>query len=84
MVKKLIDFFCFLWPLAQKEKSKVTVLNVIQIYQFTANISQKGSNLDVFESIKLLGTIIQDVLRLNKNTEFLVKKANARMRILPQ
>ena len=58
------------------------IFNFTRNYQFTTNISHKGSNLEVIKSAKLLGTIIQDDLRWNQNTEFLVKKANARMRIL--
>ena len=44
----------------------------------------KGSNLELIKSTKLLGTILYDDLRWNQSTEFLVKKANARMRILQQ
>ena len=64
------------------EKSKVMIFNFTNNYQFTTNISHNGANLEVIENIKLLGTYISNDLRWNKNTEFLVKKANARMRIL--
>jgi hypothetical protein len=36
----------------------------------------------VIDETKLLGTIITSDLKWVKNTEFLVKKANARMRLL--
>ena len=42
----------------------------------------KGKNLEVIKSTKLLGTIIQDDLKWEKNTEYLVKRANSRMSLL--
>ena len=50
-------------------------------YQFGTNLELNGQTADVLQETKLLGTIITDDLRWTKNTEFLVKKANARMRI---
>ena len=40
------------------------------------------SLLDLIEETKLLGTVITSDLKWSRNTEYLVKKANARMRLL--
>ena len=38
--------------------------------------------MEIIDETRLLGTIISDDLNLDKNMESLVKRANARMRIL--
>ena len=58
------------------------ISNFTHNYQFTTDIFQNEGHLEVIEHTKLLGTYISNDLRWDKNTEFLVKKANARMRIL--
>ena len=42
----------------------------------------KEEPIEVIQNTKLLGTIISDDLSWNLNTEYLVKKANARMQLL--
>jgi hypothetical protein len=42
----------------------------------------KNENIDVINSTRLLGTILSDDLGWDKNTANLVKKANARMKLL--
>ena len=64
------------------EKSKNMILNFTHNYQFSTNISHNGNDLETIEETKLLGTIVTSDLKWHKNTEYLVKKANARMRIL--
>ena len=42
----------------------------------------KGEPLEVVDEVKLLGVIIDKDLKWNKNTNYLVRKANKRMRML--
>jgi hypothetical protein len=64
------------------DKSKAMIFNFTYNYQFTTGFSHNGGNIDVIEETKLLGTIVTSDLKWSKNTEFLVKKGNARMRLL--
>ena len=64
------------------EKSKAMIFNFTYNYKFTTGFSHAGAELNVIEETKLLGTIVTSDLKWSKNTEFLVKKANARMRLL--
>jgi hypothetical protein len=64
------------------EKSKSMIFNFTYNYQFTTNISHNGDDMKVIDETKLLGTIITNDLKWHRNTEDLVKRANARMRIL--
>ena len=63
-------------------KSKAMIFNFTQNYKFTTDISHRSGNLEVIEETKLLGTIVTNDLKWHKNTDYLVKKANARMRLL--
>ena len=44
----------------------------------------KWKNIQAVKEMKLLGTIISDDLKWNKNTRFLIKRAYARMELLRQ
>ena len=64
------------------EKSKNMIFNFTYNYQFSTNIKHNGNDLETIDETKLLGTIITSDLKWHKNTEYLDKKANARLRIL--
>jgi hypothetical protein len=64
------------------EKSKAVVFNFTCNYQFSTSLSHNGDGVQIVKETKLLGTIITDDLKWHKNTESLVERANARMRIL--
>ena len=64
------------------DKSKMMIFNFTRNYQFTTNISHNGDDMEVINETKLLGTIITNDLKWHRNTQDLVKRANARMRIL--
>ena len=64
------------------EKSKAMIFNFTHNYQFSTNLSHNGDDVEVINQTKLLGTIITDDLKWHKNTESLVRRANARMRIM--
>ena len=58
------------------------VFNFTNNYQFSTRLKLKNENLEVVKETKLLGTIITDDLKWDKNTQYLVKNANKRMQIL--
>ena len=64
------------------EESKAMIINFTHNYQFSTYLSHNGNEVEVINQTKLLGTIITDDLKWHKNTESLVKRAHARMRIM--
>ena len=64
------------------EKSKMMIFNFTNNYQFSTNVSHNGNDMEVIEETKQPGTVITSDLKWHRNTELLVKRANARMRIL--
>ena len=58
------------------------VFNFTNKSQFATRISMENSTTEVINETKLLGVIINNKLDWDSNTQFLVKKANARMRLL--
>ena len=65
-----------------KKKTKVMIFNFTDDHKFTTNLKLDDENLEVVEQAKLLGVIISNDLKWNKNTEYLIKKANSRMQLL--
>ena len=53
-----------------------------QKFLFTTNLKLKGEPLEVLNETKLLGTVISNDLKWNKNTEKIVKDANKRMKMI--
>ena len=58
------------------------IFNFTKNYKFTTRLQLNNEIVEVVPEQKLLGTIIQDDLRWDSNTSNLVKRANARMRLL--
>jgi len=56
------------------------LINFTETYQFATRLQLKDENVEVINSTKLLGTIIYDDLK--RDTQNLVKKADARMALL--
>jgi hypothetical protein len=65
-----------------KEKSKTMVFNFTNNFQFATRVSMENSVVETISETKLLGVVINNELDWDSNTGFLVKKANARMRLL--
>jgi hypothetical protein len=75
------------WTLNQKmlineKKTKCMIFNYTNKYQFTTRLTINEKPIEVINSTRLLGTIIQDNLSWDQNTAELVKKGNARMELL--
>ena len=64
------------------KKSKIMLVNNSKKYQFTTGLLMKDQVLEVVDEAKLLGTYITSDLKWNKNTDYLIKEANKRMRLL--
>ena len=65
-----------------RKKSKVMLFNYTNNFQFTSRIEMENDTMEVIRETKLLGVIVNDHLDWTSNTSSLVKRANARMRLL--
>ena len=68
--------------LINEKKSKTMVFNFTRNYQFSTRRQIEGQTLETVQETKLLGTVVSNDLKWNKNTQFIVKKANSRMELL--
>ena len=64
------------------KKTQNMIFNFSKQSQFTTEIILKGEKLETVKETRLLGTIITDDLKWRRNTEYLAKKANQRMKML--
>ena len=76
-----------LWTKNQKmkinnKKSKTMIFNFSKNHQFSTRLELENEILEIVKETKLLGTIISDNLKWDKNTENIVKKCNKRMELL--
>ena len=58
------------------------IFNYTDKYQFTTRLSVNDNPIEVINSTRLLGTILQDNLSWDLNTAELVRKGNAHMELL--
>ena len=65
-----------------EKKTKNLVFNFSKKYQFATQLRLNGSVLETPSETKLLGTIISEDLKWDKNTKVIVQKANKRMQML--
>ena len=68
--------------LINQKKTKTMIFNFTDKYQFTTRLSLKDKTVEVINQTKLLGTVVTDDLKWDKNTAHIVKNANARMALL--
>ena len=64
------------------KKTKNIIFNFSRDKKFSTDIKLRNNVIETVSETKLLGTIITDDLKWNKNTDFIVKEANKRMQIL--
>ena len=62
-----------------QKKSKTMIFNFTKNYQFSTRLKLEGEIMETVNDTKLLGTIVSNDLKWNKNTENIVKKDNSRM-----
>ena len=65
-----------------QKKTKQILFNFNRDKQFTTKIELKNEPLEIVDEVKLLGVIISNDLKWHKNTSYLTKKANRKMRML--
>ena len=65
-----------------EKKTKVMLFNFTDNYQFTTWLQLKGSNVEVVDQMKILGTIVTDKLSWDNNCSQLIRKVNSRMQLL--
>ena len=65
-----------------QKKTKVMLFNFTDNYKFTTKFLLNNEIVEIVEQSKLLGVILSDDLKWDKNTEYVVKKANLRMQLL--
>ena len=64
------------------QKTNAMIFNFTNKYQFTIRIRLEGQNLEIIPQMKILGTIIDNTLDWDPNTEEIIKKVNKRMLLL--
>ena len=72
------------WTRAQKmhlneKKTKAMIVNFTQKYQFTARLKLNNTNIDIVDSMKILGTTLNNQLNWDQNCQDIVRKVNKRM-----
>ena len=65
-----------------QKKTKAMIVNFTDNHQFTTRLQLKGENIEIVDKMKILGTIITDKLTWDDNSNYLIKKVNARMQLL--
>ena len=50
--------------------------------KFTTCLDLKGSNIEIVDVIKILGTIIKSELNWDENCDAIIRKVNARMQLI--
>ena len=65
-----------------QKKTKNMIFNFSKNKQFQIRLIENNENIEVFNNIKLLGTIVTNDLKWDKITEYLTKKAWKRMQLL--
>ena len=68
--------------IVSKTKTKAMIINFSKKYQFSTRLQLKGQPIEVVNSMKTLGCIINNKLSWNENCEMLIKKVNKRMQLL--
>ena len=75
------------WTTKQKmllntKKTKAMIINFTNKHQFTTRIQLNNTNIEVVDSMKILGTTVTKDLNWNINTQDIIKKVNRRMLLL--
>jgi hypothetical protein len=65
-----------------EKKTKAMVINFTEKYQFHPCLKLNGSNIEVVDKMKILGTTFTEKLSWSENCAIIVKKVNSRMQLL--
>ena len=81
-LNKIADWTSENKMLLNVSKTKTMNFNFTNKYQFSSRLSMNGKVLETISETKLLGVIVTDTMSWDPNTQYIVKRANARMRML--
>ena len=59
-----------------KKKTNNIIFNFTKKYQFSTQLELEGEKLETVTEAKLLGTIVSNNLKWDRNTDFIVKKTS--------
>ena len=65
-----------------EKKTKAMIFNFTNNYQFTTRLQLKGSNVEIVDKMKILGTIVNNQLTWDDNCNQLIRKVNSRMQLI--
>ena len=65
-----------------EKKTKAMIFNFTDNHKFTTRLQLKGKNVEMVDSMKILGTIVKTNLSWDENCAQLIKKVNSRMQLL--
>ena len=65
-----------------EEKTKSMIFNFTKKHKFSTRLTLKNKNIKVVKEMKLLGVIITDDLKWNKNIKHITRKAWMRIQLL--
>ena len=63
-------------------KTKAMVFNFTDNFKFSTRLKLQNENIQFVDKMKLLGTVINDRLTWDDNCQMLIKKVNARMKLI--
>ena len=65
-----------------EKKTKAMIFNFTDNYQFSTRLNLKGTNIEIVDKMKILGTIINNQLSWDDNCNEIIKKVNSRMQLI--
>ena len=64
------------------KKTKAMLVNFTGNHQFHTRMKLKGQNVELVDKMKILGTVITNLMSWTENCTLLIKKVNARMQLI--
>ena len=64
------------------KKTKAMLVNFTDNRQFHTRMKLKGQNVELVDKMKILGTVITNLMSWTENCTLLIKKVNARMQLI--
>ena len=62
-----------------EKKTKAMIVNFTKKYQFTARLKLNNTNIEIVDSMKILGTTLNNQLNWDQNCKDIIRKVNKRM-----
>ena len=70
--------------IVSKKKTKALIINFTKNSQFTTRLQLENENIDIVDSMKILGTTVTSDLTWEENCTNIIKKVNMRMELIRQ